>query len=114
MKSILKVQILNPSHNVFFIDIKYLKSVSLTESVKIILSDGNVGEGTSYYDQDHPEFTKLRTLLEKEGFIKTERSWWNGDIVLKSFYLNDKLFSKNQRFLCASALGVVFNMRGNK
>lgn len=53
---------------------------------------------------DHPEFTKLRNQLEELGYIKTQRNWWNGDRVLKSFKLNGWTFRKNHKFPCAAAL----------
>lgn len=55
-------------------------------------------------NKDHDEFTKLRNELEKQGYIKTVRNYWNGDTVLKPFYLNEWLFKKNHRFPCAAAL----------
>ena len=55
---------------------------------------------------DHDEFTKLRNRLEELGYIKIQRSWWNGDTVLKPFTLNGYRFGKNVRFPCAAALGV--------
>ena len=54
--------------------------------------------------KDHDEFTKLRDQLEAEGYIKTVRNCWNGDTVLKPFYLNGWRFKKNHRFPCAAAL----------
>lgn len=55
-------------------------------------------------DIDHPTFTLLRNHLEREGYLQVERSWNNGDRVLKSFYLNDKLFEEGEQFPCASAM----------
>lgn len=55
-------------------------------------------------NKDHDEFTKLRDTLEAQGYIKTERNYWNGDTVLKSFYLNGWLFKRNHKFPCAAAL----------
>ena len=54
--------------------------------------------------KDHDEFTKLRNQLEELGYIKTERSWWNGDRVLKPFKLNEWTLRKGQTFMSASAL----------
>lgn len=54
--------------------------------------------------EDHPEFAKLRDRLEHLGYIKTERTWWNGDRVLKPFALNGARFRKGDRFLCAAAI----------
>lgn len=61
-------------------------------------------KSVSFGSKDHDEFTKLRNQLEELGYIKTERSWWNGDRVLKPFRLNGWLFKKNHKFPCAAAL----------
>ena len=55
-------------------------------------------------NKDHDEFTKLREQLGKEGYITIERGWWNGDRVVRPFYLNDVKFSKGDKFCCASAM----------
>lgn len=60
----------------------------------------------SISNKDHDEFTKLRNQLEELGYIKTERSWWNGDRVLKSFKLNEWTFKKGEKFCCAAAMRV--------
>jgi len=64
------------------------------------------GHDISYstHSKDHDEFTKLRNQLESEGYIECQSGWWNGDRVLKSFYLNEWLFKKNHKFPCAAAL----------
>ena len=54
---------------------------------------------------DHPEFTKLREQLEVEGYIIIQRSWWNGDRVLRSFKVNGLTLKKGSTFYCAAALG---------
>jgi len=54
--------------------------------------------------KDHPEFTKLREQLGQQGFIKIERSWNNGDCVLKPFRLNGVKFKKHDQFPCAVAM----------
>lgn len=59
-----------------------------------------------YSNKDHDEFTKLRNQLEELGYIKCQRGWWNGDTVLKPFYLNGWRFKKNHKFPCAAALKV--------
>lgn len=59
---------------------------------------------------DHPEFAELRNRLESDGYIECARSYWNGDRVLKPFYLNEWRFHKNDRFPCAAALGVSVKM----
>lgn len=66
------------------------------------------GQDRSYSisHKDHDEFTNLRNQLEEQGYIKTERSWWNGDRVLKSFKLNEWTFRKGHKFPCAAAMRV--------
>lgn len=65
-------------------------------------------EGKGVYSMtgtaDHPEFAKLRDKLEAGKFIRTCRNSWNGDYVIKSFKLNDRIFKANDRFLCGSAI----------
>jgi hypothetical protein len=63
-------------------------------------------KAVSISSKDHDEFTKLRNQLEAEGYIQTVRNCWNGDRVLKPFYLNGWRFKKNHRFPCAAALKV--------
>lgn len=55
---------------------------------------------------DHPVFDSLRCHLEKYEYIKTERSSWNGDRVLKAFTINDLDFNPGDRFPCGGALGI--------
>ena len=54
--------------------------------------------------KDHPKFTELRLQLEKDGFIKIEKGWWNGDRVLMPFMLNNKQFKIGDKFVCAGAM----------
>lgn len=65
------------------------------------------GDWSSVQNEDHPEFKKLRELLGMQGYIKIQRSWSNGDIVLKEFRLNGYNFKKGDRFPCAAALGTM-------
>lgn len=53
---------------------------------------------------DHPKFTELREQLGQDGLISIERNCWNGDKVLKPFYLNDIKFNKGDTFRCAAAM----------
>ena len=53
---------------------------------------------------DHPEFNALREKLGAEGYIKIQRSWWNGDFVTKDFTLNDVKFCKGDQFLSGAAI----------
>src|SRR5271166_3733125 len=102
----------------FYIDEAYLTSVT----IRTIRVEGKTDEervldrlkGTeqiSISTIDHPEFTKLREQLGKDGYIYIERGWWNGDMVLKSFTLNGFKFKKSEAFACASALGISFQVR---
>lgn len=59
--------------------------------------------------EDHPEFAKLRNHLEELGYIQTQRSWSNGDSVLKPFYLNGAKFKKYEQFPCGAA--IKFNLK---
>lgn len=53
---------------------------------------------------DGPEFKALRNQLEQQGYIQCQRSWWNGDRVLKSFKLNGITFRKHDQFSCGAAM----------
>lgn len=100
----------------FYIDIAYVTSVSVYTEYKITKQPEETSEDflvrtlkssvawTSVGTKDHDEFTKLRNQLEDEGYIRTVRNYWNGDYVLKKFYLNDICFRKSDQFLCAAAM----------
>lgn len=83
----------NPSHNDL---IEVLKNPHQSYSIGTI---------------DHPEFTKLRNQLEQQGYIVTERKWWNGDRVLKPFELNGFRFEIDDKFCCASAMKFDFQVK---
>lgn len=57
------------------------------------------------FHEDHPSFAWLRKELANRGFIKMEQGFWNGDYVIKPFYLNDRLFEIGEKFACATAQG---------
>ncbi len=103
--------------NKFYIDINYVVSIIDRKTYYVTKKDSESEEDflirklknpepimTSTGSKDHPEFAKLRGKLEELGFIKIERSYWNGDRVLKVFYLNDVKFSKGCKFCCAAAM----------
>ncbi len=94
----------------FNIDEQYLTSVMEVKPI-VLEYEGEIMEGTSTGYIDHPEFTKLRNELEKLGYIQVQRSWWNGDTVLKRFKLNGFLFPKGEKFACASALANSFSVK---
>lgn len=54
--------------------------------------------------QDHPVFANLRNTLEAQGYIRTERSWCNGDRVLEPFKLNGIIFGVGDKFPSAAAM----------
>lgn len=101
----------------FYIDISYVTSVTVTTEYKPrqrddeteadflvrILSSSSTPV-TSTTNKDHPKFTALRERLCTEGYIRIERSWWNGDRVIKPFELNDVKFEPDDKFPCAAAM----------
>jgi len=100
----------------FFIDEQYITDVTVRTEHDFIKDRNNpthddiikilkgYDKGLSISHKDHDEFTKLRNQLEELGYIETQRSWWNGDRVLKSFRLNEFIFRKGHKFCCASAM----------
>ena len=63
---------------------------------------------------DHPEFTKMRNRLEKQGYIQIEHGWVNGDRALKPFSLNGFKFKKHDKFPCASAMDIWLSVKEKK
>ena len=63
---------------------------------------------------DHPEFTKMRNRLEKQGYIQIEHGWRNGDRALKPFSLNGFKFKKHDKFPCASAMDIWLSVKEKK
>lgn len=102
--------------NQFYLDEQYICDVTVRTEHDFIKDRNNItnedlinilkgwDKSVTISNKDHDEFTKLRNQLEKLGYIKTERSWWNGDRVLKPFYLNEWKFKKNHKFPCAAAM----------
>ena len=64
---------------------------------------------TMIRSEDHPEFKELRNRLGELGYIRIERSFINGDRVLRPFSLNEWKFKPDDRFLCAGALRVAID-----
>lgn len=62
---------------------------------------------------DHPSFTRLREHLASKGLIEIQRSWRNGDSVVKSFYLNNYLMLPGDKFACAAAMQYTLKRYGN-
>jgi len=90
----------------FRIDKKYLTSVDDTRDITFVMPSGEKVEGTIMGRKDHPKFTEFRNKLEKLGYIKTERSWVNGDRALKPFIINGMKLKKGDKFCCACALDI--------
>lgn len=106
----------------FFIDEQYITDVTVrTETSLLKNPDDPTPEDlikilrgqdkmVSVSNRDHEEFTKLRNQLEELGYIKTERSWWNGDRVIKGFKLNGFPLKKGERFYSAAAMSGSFKL----
>jgi hypothetical protein len=102
----------------FTIDESYITDVSVRTEHDFIKDRNNLTDedlikilkghdkSISISNKDHDEFTKLRDQLEQLGYIETQRQWWNGDQVLKSFKLNEWTFRRGHRFPCAAAMKV--------
>lgn len=95
----------------FTIDPEHLTSITIhTDHMKSRPEDEQLiarlkGQSfTSIHSEDHPEFAKLREQLGSDGYIKIQRSWWNGDEVVKPFQLNAKKFRKGDQFPSGSAI----------
>jgi hypothetical protein len=82
----------------------YVKDRNNLTNEDIIKIIKGYDRGLTISNKDHDEFTKLRNHLEELGFIKTQRSWWNGDEVLKTFKLNEWTFRKGHKFPSAAAM----------
>lgn len=101
----------------FNIDNLYLKNIIIREEWNMYTKDGRIptheelllilqgkGQCSMTRDENHPEFEKLRTQLESEGYIHIERGWSNGDRVKKPFKLNGVRFETGEQFSCAAAM----------
>lgn len=95
-------QYLTDVHQVHALDLVKDRNNPTPDEIIMILRGNDIVR--SIYTTDHPEFTKLRDELEKLRYIKTQRGWWNGDIVLKSFKINGWILKKDYTFPCAAAL----------
>ena len=103
-------------NNIFEIDESFVHSETIIKYVSTLENPDNptpddlikIIKGTHRWSstgsEDHPEYAKLRNELEAKGFIKTERSMWNGDRVLKEFTLNNVTFNPHETFYSAAAM----------
>ena len=55
--------------------------------------------------EDHPKFRDTREWLGKNGYIRIERGWSNGDRVTSPFYFNNVLMDVGEQFSCGAAMG---------
>jgi hypothetical protein len=76
-------------------------SLAPDELMKILKGQDKI---TSQSTKDHPEFNRFREQLGSEGYIEIQRSWWNGDRVLKPFTLNGVKFKVGDKFVSACAM----------
>lgn len=86
----------------FYIKEEYLESCN--EAFTFVKATGGGSNGTISKAVDHPAFAALREHLERNGFIEVQRSWVNGDRVVKPFYLNEVFFPKGEKFVSACAM----------
>lgn len=93
--------------NRFTINPDYLCSITVKYG---FTTDAGV-ECSTTASVDHPAFAELREHLGARGLIHINRGWVNGDRVLKPFFFNDRLFEVDEKFPCASALGIQFKTR---
>jgi hypothetical protein len=89
------------------------EALSEEEFLKVLMGNDR---WISFRNDDHPEFKKLRNQLEADGFIHTERRWWNGDRVLKRFKINGYVFEEGDQFPCGAAIRnyIEFNQKDNE
>jgi len=85
-----------------FIDEEYLSSVP----VKLDYIDAGGHKAGMLSVKDHPTFDANRTWLDSRGYIRKQTMWWNGDRVLKPFYLNGMLFDIGDKFPCGGAMKI--------
>ena len=76
-------------------------TVTNEDLVKVLQGKGNRSVMGS---DDSEEFKHLRNQLEAEGYIQCQRNWWNGDRVLKTFFLNSVRFDPDDRFCSGAAM----------
>lgn len=76
-------------------------TVTDEDLIKVLQGKGNRSIMGS---DDSPEFKALRNQLEAEGYIRCQRTWWNGDRVLKPFFLNGVRFDCDDQFPSGAAM----------
>lgn len=76
-------------------------TVTNEDLVEVLKGKGNCAIGGS---DDSKEFKALRNRLEELGYINIQRGWWNGDRVLKTFFLNGVRFDPDDQFPSGAAM----------
>ena len=112
------------AHKQFKLKREHITSVSHTEHIVLVVPEearalfstfNHKLEGYAHSSLiDHPEFTKMRNRLEKQGYIQIEHGWVNGDRALKPFSLNGFKFKKHDKFPCASAMDIWLSVKEKK
>lgn len=82
---------------------EYLVKETVTDEDLIKALKG-LGNRSIMGTDDSEEFKALRNQLEAEGYIRCERTWWNGDMVLKTFFLNGVRFDPDDQFPSGAAM----------
>ncbi len=81
----------------------YTSKDTVTDEDLLAVLQGK-GQCSSLSTDDSPEFKALRNQLETEGYIQCERGWWNGDRVIKTFFLNGVRFDQDDSFPSGAAM----------
>ena len=112
------------AHKQFKLKREHITSVSHTEHIVLVVPEearalfkifNHKLEGYAHSSLiDHPEFTKMRNRLEKQGYIQIEHGWINGDRAVKPFSLNGFKFKKHDKFPCASAMDIWLSVKEKK
>jgi hypothetical protein len=83
----------------------YLNKDTITNEDLIEVLKGK-GHCSSLSSDDGPEFKALRNQLEAQGYITCQRGWWNGDRVLRLFFLNGVRFDQDDQFPSGTAMKI--------
>jgi hypothetical protein len=83
----------------------YLRKDTVTNEDLVEVLKGH-GTCAVMGSDDSEEFKALRNQLEAEGYIECQRTWWNGDRVLKPFSLNGVEFNVDDRFPSGAAMKI--------
>ena len=87
----------------------YLTKDTVTNEDLVEVLKGK-GHCSTMGSDDSPEFQALRDQLESDRYIQCQRSWWNGDRVLKTFFLNGVRFDPDDQFPSGAAMKLHLKM----